>query len=412
MLDNLKAQHLADAEENAAARKNAILLSVCQAINGSAAPLSVALGGIVGNHLLGSDKSLATLPVSGFTVGVALMSLPAALLMRRIGRRKGFMSGAIIGMAGMALAVYAIRETWFWLFVAALLLLGMANSFTQQYRFAAADRGTKDVRAKSIAWVMAGGVAAAIVGPQLILYGKDFMLPVPYAGAYLWGIALVASSIIVMMFLEPGHPPRSADELANKPQRPLPEIMRQPAFVVAVVCGTGTYAIMAFVMTAAPLAMMHDGFHVHHSTWGIQWHVLAMYAPSFFTGNLIARYGKCRIVAAGLLMLSACAMVGINGQSLSHYYTGLILLGLGWNFGFIGATAMVTDTYEPHEKNKVQGANDLILFSTVAISSLMSGVTLNALGWEAMNWLVFPIVGCCLLSLGWLSVQPRTSIGR
>lgn len=393
---------LTDEQENAVARKNAMLLAVCQAVNASAAPLSIALGGLVGSYLLGADKSLATAPVTGFNVGVAMMSLPAAMLMRKIGRRNGFMSGAVLGMVSMLVAVQAIRMQSFWLFVLALAMAGASNSFVQQYRFAAADRGTKEFKAKAISWVLVGGIAAAVIGPQMILNFRDYLAPVPFAGAFLWGTGLFAISLIVIQFLEPGHPPKSAEELADKPQRPLSVIISQPRFIVAVLCGTSAYALMSYVMTAAPLAMIACGFDIDDATWGIQWHVLAMFAPSFFTGHLIARFGKERIMATGLLILVACALVGLNGITLAHFYIGLILLGVGWNFGFIGATAMVTDCYEPHEKNKAQGANDFILFGSVALASLFSGYTLNHAGWEFINWIVFPVVGICLISLWWL----------
>lgn len=402
---------LDDAAENAIARKNAILYSMCQAVNGAAAPLSIALGGLVGAYLLGPDKSLATLPVTGFNVGVAAMALPAAMLMRHIGRRRGFMFGAVLGMAAMLVAVQAIRMQSFWLFAFALLLAGSSNSFAQQYRFAAADRGTKEFKAKAISWVLVGGIAAAVIGPQLILNFRDWLAPVPFAGAFLWGTGLFALSLIVMQFLEPGTPlkdqPRNTDT-----GRPLVEIISQPRFVVASICGTSSYALMSYVMTAAPLAMIGCGFDIEDATWGIQWHVIAMFAPSFFTGHLIARFGKEQIMATGLAILVACALVALNGVSLSHFYLALILLGVGWNFGFIGATAMITDTYEPSEKNKAQGANDFILFGTVAFASFMSGLTLNNYGWEFMNWIVFPVVGFCLIALWWLKGRPEPVAGE
>jgi MFS family permease len=393
---------LSDEQENAAARKNAMLLALCQSVNGAAAPLSIALGGVVGSYLLGADKSLATAPITGFNIGVAMMSIPAAMLMRKIGRKRGFMTGAGIGILAMLVAVQAIRIQSFWLFVAALIMAGSSNSFAQQYRFAAADRGTREFKAKAISWVLVGGIVAAILGPQLILHFRDFLAPIPFAGAFLWGIGLFLISLVAMQFLEPGHPPKSAEELALKPQRPLIEIMAQPRFVVAVICGTSTYALMSYVMTAAPLAMLACGFDVDDATWGIQWHVLAMFGPSFFTGHLIARFGKERIMAAGLAILVACALVALNGISLAHFYLALILLGIGWNFGFIGATSMITDTYEPHEKNKAQGANDFILFGSVALASLMSGYSLNHMGWEFINWIVFPLVAISLVALWWL----------
>ncbi len=395
-------QILTDDQENAIARRNAILLSICQAVNASAAPLSIALGGVVGSYLLGADKSLATAPVTGFNIGVALMSLPAAMLMRKIGRRNGFRAGAVIGMLSMLLAVLAISMQSFWLFVIALMIAGSSNSFVQQYRFAAADRGTKEFKAKAISYVLIGGIAAAIIGPQMILHFRDYLAPIPFAGAFLWGIGLFAISLIVMQFLAPGHPPKTAEEIADKPQRPLTEIMAQPRFIISVLCATATYGLMSYVMTAAPLAMIACGFDIDDATWGIQWHVMAMFAPSFFTGHLIAKFGKEKIMATGLAILVACAVVGLNGITLAHFYLGLILLGIGWNFGFIGATAMVTDTYEPHEKNKAQGANDFILFGSVAVASLLSGYSLNHMGWDFINWIVFPIVAICFVGLWWL----------
>ena len=396
---------LSDTEEDAVARKNAYLYSIGAAINGAAAPVSIALGGIAGSYLLGPDKSLATLPVTGFNVGVALMALPAAALMRRIGRRHGFMAGALIGIAGMLTAVQALREQSFLLFVLALALVGSANSFTQQYRFAATDRGTAAFKPKAISITLIGGVAAAIIGPQMILHFKDWLAPVPFAGAYLWAAGLFALSLFVFLFLEPGTPPAPPGATASRPARPLSEIIAQPKFIVAVTCGTGAYALMSYVMTAAPLAMIACGFDADDSTWGIQWHVLAMFAPSFVTGHLIARFGKERIMATGLFILVACGIVALNGISLAHFYTALVLLGVGWNFGFIGATALLTETYEPHERGKAQGANDFILFGTVAFASLMSGYTLNHAGWDFLNWIIFPIAALCLASLWWLKAR-------
>ena len=394
----------AEIAENRIAKKNAVLYSICQAINGAAAPLSIALGGLAGHYLLDADKSLATAPVTGFNIGVALAALPAAMLMKRIGRKAGFMSGAVIGILGVLLAAYALVIGDFWLFAFALLVNGLAGGFTQQYRFAAADRGTPEFRAKAISWVLVGGIAAAVVGPGIILIAKDWLAPIPFAGAFLAGSGLFALSLIVIAMLSPSAPPTEAEK-AKGNGRPLLEIMVQPRFVVAVLCGTGSYALMSFIMTAAPLAMVECGHSVELSTLGIQWHVMAMFAPSFFTGNLIAKYGAERIVAIGLCILAACAVVALLGIELVHFWSSLVLLGLGWNFGFIGATTMVTQTYRPEEKAKAQGANDFILFSSVAVASFMSGQTLNHFGWETLNLVSFPVVGLCLLSLLWLKLR-------
>ncbi|MEO1397336.1 MAG: MFS transporter [Pseudomonadota bacterium] len=391
-------------DQNTSAKRNALILSAAQALTGAAAPISIALGGLAGSYLLGADKSLATAPVTGYNIGVALAAVPAAMLMARIGRRLGFVTGAVMGMFGMLLASYAIVQGDFWLFCAGMMLNGLSGSFTQQYRFAAADQGTADFKPKAISWVLAGGLFAAVIGPQTAIYTRDLFAPVEFAGAYFAGTFLLFAGSLVLAFLRFDKPPTKAERKAAHTGRPLTEIMAQPKFMVSVTCAVGAYALMSYVMTGAPLAMQICGFGTDESTNGIMFHVMAMFGPSFFTGNLIARFGKERIVAAGMLILAACAIVGLSGIELAHFYTALILLGIGWNFGFIGATAMLTETYRPEEKAKAQGANDFILFGMVAFASLMSGQTLNAFGWDALNWVVFPVVAICLVSLLWLKL--------
>ncbi len=398
-------------DTNAPARRNALILSVAQALTGAAAPISIALGGLAGFYLLGQDKSLATAPVTGYNIGVALMAIPAAMLMSRIGRRLGFMSGCVVGMVGMLLSTWAIMQGDFWLFCVGMLMNGAGGAFTQQYRFAAADQGSADFKPKAISWVLAGGLFAAIIGPQTAIYMSDFFTPVEFAGAYFAGTFLLFSGMIVLSFLRFEKPMSKQDRKSADTGRPLSEIISQPKFIVSVMCAVGTYALMSFVMTGAPLAMALCGFKPDQSTWGIQWHVMAMFGPSFFTGNLIAKFGKERIVGVGLLILAVCGVVALAGITLTHFYLALILLGIGWNFGFIGATAMLTETYRPEEKAKAQGANDFILFGSVALASFMSGQTLNAfegtLGWDAINYVIFPVVGVCLLSLGWLKMKSQ-----
>ncbi len=402
MTETTPQDDLQAADENAVARRNATLYATCQAFGGAAGPINIALGGISGSYLLAADKSLATLPVSGYTLGIALGALPAAMLMRAVGRKAGFMGGAAIGIAGLMLAAWALWVHSFWLFALALTLSGVAGAFVQQYRFAAADRGTASFKAKAISWVLVGGIFAAILGPQTVIWTKDLLLPVPFAGAFLSGTALIAVSLVVLAFLAPSHPGGVQTGPSAAPARPLREIVRQPRFMVAVLCGTAAYALMALVMTAAPLAMIGCGFTADESTLGIQWHVLAMFVPSFFTGQLIGRFGKTPIVATGLIILVGCGLLALAGVELFNFWGALILLGVGWNFGFIGATAMVTDTYRFEEKGKAQGANDFILFGTVAFASFMSGQMLNAWGWGAVNWTIFPVVLLALMALGWL----------
>ncbi|MDJ0612174.1 MAG: MFS transporter [Rhizobiaceae bacterium] len=405
----VNAQLLSDEEENAIARKNVLLYLMCQALGAASAPINIALGGLVGHNLLGEDKSLATLPITAYNIGVAIGAIIANAIMRQIGRKLGFMTGCAIGLAGTIFTGLAITAESFWLFCSALCVNGMSSGFVQQYRFAAADRGTADYKPKAISTILLGGVAAAIIGPQLVIYATDLAAPVPFAGAFYAASILFVLSFFALTFLNPSNLQMKPQEVeTTKSSRSLAEIASQPKFAIAVLCGTATYALMAFVMTAAPLAMVGHGHSHDHSTLGIQWHVMAMFAPSIFTGSLISRFGKETIVATGLLILVVCGFVALAGYDLMHFWGSLILLGIGWNFGFIGATAMVTETYEPHEKNKAQGLNDFILFGSVAVASFMSGLTLNAYGWELVNWIIFPVVAMCFVGLGWLRYADRS----
>ena len=393
------AGEVARGQENRTAKRNAIVYSVCQALNGSAAPVNFALAGLAGSYLLGPDKSLATVPVTGFSVGMALGTLPAALLTRSMGRKYGFMVGLVMGIIGMLISAYALVIGNFLLLCLGTTTSGISNGFGQQYRFAAADRGTPDFRAKAISWVLIGGIASAVIGPQLIIYTSDLLLPVQFAGAFLCSSLLFVLAIGAMSFLDASPAPQEANAAPVGAPRSLATIMMQPRFMVALLCGTSAFALMTFVMTGAPLAMVAEGISRDHAVLGIQWHVMAMFAPSFFTGNLIARFGKETIVATGMIILVVCGVVGLMGIDLWHFWLSLILLGLGWNFAFIGSTAMVTETYRSHEKNKAQGVHYLVLFSFVAPASFMAGLVLNAFGWATLNMVIFPVVVLSLVAL-------------
>ena len=373
------------------------LYALLSAINASVAPIVIALGGLTGAYLLSDDKSLATLPVSGFNVGVALMAGPASLLMFRIGRQKGFMAGAMLGVVGVSIAGIAILQHSFLWFCVGLALTGGANSFVQQYRFAASDFVDDALKAQAISRVLIGGIAAAIVGPQIVLHNKDLLYPIPFAGAFLSGAGLFCIGLLIMTLLpNERSEKRTPVDIEGRTKQ---EFLRDPTFLTAVLCGTSSYALMAFVMTAAPLAMVGCGFEVSDAAIGIQWHVLAMFVPSLFTGKLIRRFGKLPIIATGLVTLMACSAVALSGISIEHFYLALILLGLGWNFGFIGSTALLTETYQAHEKHTAQGLNDTILFGFVAFGSLSSGVAYEMVGWETMNWIAYPIGLVCLVAL-------------
>jgi MFS family permease len=384
--------------EDAEARRNAVVLSAAGALGGAPSSIAIAIGGLAGAYLLGPDKSLATLPVSLFIVGGAMASLPAAMLMARVGRKAGFLVGSVSGILGGIVAAYAIAAGSFIGFLIGLAIAGTASAFIQQYRFAAADSGSPEVRAKAISWVLAGGVAAAVLGPQSIILTRHWFDPIPFVGGFLAMSVLAALGLLVLFGLR-GAAAAIPEPAARSGGRPIGEIIRQPRFIVALVCGIGSYALMSLVMTAAPLAMVACGLGQDTVALGIQWHAIAMFAPSFFTGSLIARFGKEPVIAVGLALLAGCAVVALAGIDIAHFWGALILLGIGWNFGFIGATAMLTETYRPQERARVQGLNDLVLFGFVALASFSSGALFSGVGWNALNMIIFPVVTICAAAL-------------
>lgn len=388
------------------AKRNAVLLALAQALGGASASIVIATGSLVGSSLLGSDKSLATLPVSAFVLGTAIGTLPAGAIMRRYGRRFGFMGAAAFGVITALLASFAVFRGNLPLFVLACAGSGFVGAFVQQFRFAAADTASESFKPKAISWVLAGGVLAGVVGPQTVIATKDLFSPILFAGTYMAQACLSFLAMLLLAFIRIPKPAPKQSGAAST-GRPMSQIMAQPRFIVAVACGICSYALMSLVMTATPLAMIGCGLSETDAALGIQWHVLAMFGPSFFTGSLIARFGKERIVSVGLALLAGCSIIALMGIELAHFWSALVLLGLGWNFGFIGATAMLTDTYKPEERNMVQATNDFMVFGFVAFASFSSGALLNAYGWSTVNWLVFPFVVLCLVLLVWLVLHER-----
>ena len=385
------------------ARRNTLLLSAAHALYGMNAVLVIASGGLIG-QMLADDKGLATLPISTFATGAALVTVPAALFMRRVGRRIGFLTGTLLALLGALIAIYAIYQRDFWLFCFATFLTGGYQAFAHHYRFAAADVASETFKAKAIAWVLIGGLVAAVLGPMLIIWTKSMFDPVLFAGSYLSAALLAVAAMAVLAFIDLPVPRKAA---VAGDARPLSEILRQHKLIIAILCGMVSYGIMNLMMTASPLAMVACGFSIDSATYVIQWHVLAMYIPSFFTGHLINRFGTEKIIGFGLVLLGICAAIALSGIGIVNFGLALILLGLGWNFGFVGATALVTDCYRPSEKNKVQAVNDLCVLGTVAIASFTSGQLLNTIGWDAISWSVIPLSGAMLILLGWLMVSQR-----
>lgn len=390
------------------ARRAAMVLAVAQALYSSATIILVATAGLVGAQLAPS-MSWATLPASFFVIGTALTTLPASLLMKVIGRKAGFMLGSLVGAAGGLIGIYAIYQRSFLLFLVTALCQGVFQASSQYFRFAAADAATPAFKPKAISWVMIGGVAAAIFGTLIVIETTDLFAPVAFAGCYLAMTVLSILTMAVLAFLKLPEP--HAEEVSHN-ARSLLEIVRQPRFIVAVVVGMLSYGIMNLVMTATPVAMIGCGFGIADSSWVIQWHVLAMFVPSFFTGGIIQRFGVERVIAFGLLLLACAAVSGLLGIRFENFAVGLIFLGLGWNFGFVGATTMLANVYRGSERSKIQGFNDFCIFGTTAVASLSAGKLLDAFGWNAVNYAVFPLILIALVIVGWLVTQQKPELQK
>jgi predicted MFS family arabinose efflux permease len=385
------------------ARRNALVLAVAQALAGGNNVVMIATGSIVG-AMLAPDRGLATLPVTFYVLGMWLGTLPVGALARRFGRRPTFLLGAVFGMLTGLISALAMLEASFLLFNIGALFSGFYAAAHQAYRFAAADTASETFKPKAISWVLTGGIAAGILGPQLVILTKDLWQPYLFAATFLAQAGLALLSVGVLLFVNiPKPPPRTA----AGDGRPLAEILRQPRFIVAVACGVASYGMMTMVMTSAPLAMIDCQHTVSEATLGIQWHILAMFAPSFVTGSLIARFGVERIVVLGLALILVSAFVALAGITLWHFWGALILLGVGWNFSFIGATALITGCHTAQERNKVQAFNDFLVFGSMAVGSFSSGRLLADFGWNAVNMVVFPTVLAALALLLWRVMRER-----
>src|ERR1700744_1784572 len=369
------------------ARANVIRLAAAQALTGANSAVIFATGSIVGASL-SPDISLATVPLSMYVLGLAAGALPTGAISRRYGRRTAFIIGTGCGVITGLLGAFAILHASFWLFCGATFLGGLYGAVSQYYRFAAADGASTAYRPKAVSWVMAGGVFAGVLGPQLVQWTMDIWPPYLFAFSFMVqaAVALVAMAILAGV----DAPKPAAADLHGG--RPLLEIARQPRFIAAALCGVIAYPMMNLVMTSAPLAMKMCGLSVSDSNFGIQWHIVAMYGPSFFTGTLISRFGAARIVAIGLLLEAVAATIGLSGITAMHFWATLVVLGLGWNFGFVGASALVLETHRPQERNKVQAFNDFLVFGMMAIGSFSSGQLLANYGWSAVNLVVYPPV--------------------
>ena len=384
-------------------RRIIVALGFCQAMLLTNNAIIFSLNSIMGS-LCASDKALATLPITAYVLGTAATTMPASFLMRRIGRSRGFMTGAMIGFAGALLSALAALKMQFWLLCAGSLLAGGYNAFGQYYRFAAAEAVRVESKTLAISLVLGGGLMGAFLGPEGSRITKD-LLPVTFLGSYIFLAAMAAVTLCVQSFLRLPAPVAAAS--ADTEARPLATIMRQPFMVVAVASAVVGYGVMNFLMTSTPLAMI--GFHHLYSDAAhvVEWHIVGMYLPSFFTGPLIRRIGVVRTILGGTGVLLAAIAAAVSGTAVFNFWLALVLVGVGWNLLYIGGTSLLTDGYRPEERTKVQGFNDLLVFGTTAITSIVSGTLLYYVGWKAISIGTLPFIMVALVPASWLLLRNR-----
>ena len=383
--------------------RNIFLLACCQALLLTNAAGFIAMNGLVG-YSLAETKTLATLGATTYVLGSAVATMPMSLWMARVGRRRGFMAGALINIGGCALAVFALWIKSFPLYCLATAVIGIYTAVGFQYRFAAMEVATPADRAKAISLVLAGGIVGGVLGPESARAAKDWFEQ-PFLGSFmvLGGCALLALAIQSQV-----NVPRPAIQEHEPRGRSLGAIVRQPVFIVAALAGGLGYGLMNLLMTATPIAMSFCGHPFAQAAFVIEWHVVAMYAPGFFTGDLIKRLGVLRVILAGVALMAMSTLIALNGDSVAHFTLALVVLGVGWNFMYTGGTTLLTEAYSPDERAKTQGANDFIVFTIMGISSFSSGALVSAAGWETMNRGVLPflaVVAAAVLWFGWRRMQ-------
>jgi MFS family permease len=378
--------------------RDIVLLACCQAlllINNSGL---IAMNGLVGYALV-QNKAFATLGATTFVLGSAFAAMPAALWMAKVGRRRGFMTGSAIAVAGAATCALALWLGSFALFCFGTAVIGIYTAFGLQYRFAAAEVAAPEFRAKAISLVLAGGIAGGFLGPQASVWAKD-LLGVPFLGSFL---VLSAFALVALGVQSQVRVPPPTMEETRGGGRPLAQIVRQPVFIVAALSAALGYGIMNLLMTATPLAMSFCSHPFSAAAFVIEWHVVGMYAPGFFTGSLIRRFGVLKVIAAGIVLMGACVAVALSGIALWQFWAALVLLGVGWNFMYIGGTTLLIDAYTPPEKAKTQGMNDVIVFTVMSVSSFSSGALISAAGWDRMNLGALPLLAVVASAVLWLT---------
>jgi len=388
-------------------KRNILLLALSQAMLITGSSLLLASCALVGMTLT-STGALATLPLALLFLAQMATTIPASLYMQRLGRCPGFMTSSVFGMAGAAAATAGVIRADFSIFCLGTLLIGVFNGFGQYYRFAAAETAPQEYRSRAISYVLAGGLIAAFAGPNLAKWSRQ-LLPAEFGGSYaiLTGIYLLAFGIAFCLRM-----PESGAVTRETGGRPLGQIARQPAYFVAVASAMVGYGVMNFIMIATPLAMHHHAHPFADTAFVIQWHVFGMFVPSFFTGQLIRKFGTANIMLTGVLLLGLCVGINFTGTTVVHFWSALIFLGLGWNFLFVGATTQLTETYRPNEKARAQALNDFIVFGTVAVTSLSSGAVQNILGWQTINLAVIAFLILTAIANMWLRGKNRHAGAR
>ncbi len=391
-------------------RRYAAVLAACQALFTAAMSVDLTLTGLVG-YMLASDKGYATLPFSLITVASAITTIFASMLIQRIGQRLGFALGALFGTVGGLVSVMAIYERHFAMFCAGTACVGVFQAFARYYRLAAADVVPLDDKPRAISIVLTGGVLAAVIGPALAAGSKNWLAPVTFAGSYLVVAILSAISLVLLVGLLrdlPVHAAASATGDADAlPARPLGEIMRQPIYVAALANNLIGFMVMMFVMTATPIAAVTCGHSIDDGAHIIEWHLVGMYAPSFFSGHLVKRWGVVPVLLAGIAMSALCGVVALASTSLPYFYAALALLGVGWNFMFVGGTTLLTMSYRPAERARAQAANEFITFAGTALASLFAGQLLARFGWATINQATFPLLALAALATVWYAVDAK-----
>jgi len=385
------------------ARKNVVVLAICQGlllINNS---VLIAVNALAG-YALAPDKTLATLPVTMYFVGSALTTIPLSFMMKRYGRQAGFTLGAAFAILGSLICAIAIYEKHFWLLCFGVLVLGVYFAAGQYYRFAAADEAPASFKSTAISLVLAGGIVGGFVGPETSKLTKDLIAGHAYAGPYVSLVGFALLSVLALRWLQiPGL--TESERLA--PGRPLAAIARQPAFIVATLSGAIGYGVMNLLMTATPLAMVAHDHPFGDAAFVIQWHLVGMFAPSFVTGTLIKRLGLTAVMLAGVALIGACVAIALAGADVMHFWLALLLLGVGWNFMFIGATTLLTESHTPAERAKAQGVNDAAIFVTLVVSSASSGALFTLQGWQIMNFSAIPFLALAGAAIAWLAMIRR-----